>query len=107
MRVAGEARAVLPEVIVVLHRSVYYVLDKGYRVNDHFVNRSVYLGGAHDFLLRPARNAAAPRPERRDHLYLHGAAPEPGYLHAAHDRRTRHLGRDLRLRDRIAEHRLG
>src|SRR6266705_5948017 len=53
------------------------------------------------------RNAAADPPERADHLAVHGAAPEPGPVHAADDARPRDLGGDLRLLDRAAEHRLG
>src|SRR5205809_2236767 len=52
------------------------------------------------------RNAALDPPLRADHLAVHGAAPEPGSVHAADDARPRDLGGDLRLLDRAAEHRL-
>src|SRR5207244_7114959 len=54
-----------------------------------------------------SRDARFAPPLRRDHLALHGAAPEPGPVHAADDGRPRHLGGDLRLLDRAAEHHLG
>src|SRR5882672_2992533 len=53
------------------------------------------------------RNAAADPLERADHLAVHGAAAEPGPVHAADDARPRDLGGDLRFHDRLAEHRLG
>src|SRR5258706_985419 len=53
------------------------------------------------------RNAAADPVERTDHLAVHGAAAEPGPVHAADDARSRHLGGDFRFHHRAAEHRLG
>src|SRR5260221_74027 len=53
------------------------------------------------------RNAAADPPLRADHLAVHGAAAEPGPVHAADDARPRDLRGHLRLHDRAAEHRLG
>src|SRR5437773_4747977 len=53
------------------------------------------------------RNAAADPLERADHLAVHGAAAEPGPVHAADDARARDLGGDLRFHHRAAEHRLG
>src|SRR5437867_13175301 len=52
------------------------------------------------------RNAAADPPLRADHLAVHGAAPEPGPLHAADDARPRDLAGDLRVLDRAAVHRM-
>src|SRR2546429_3932683 len=107
MRVPGEPDGVLPVAIATLHRSVYFSLDISIQIGAPSVNRSVYPTVSNELLRRQARHVAAPCPERRDHLALHGVAPEPGHLHAADDCRTRHLGRDVRLLDRIAEHRLG
>src|SRR2546425_1172033 len=61
----------------------------------------------HDCHPEPPRHADPHRAERAHHLDLHGAAPEPGPVHAADDARARHLRRHLRLLDRAAEHRLG
>src|SRR5258706_11907310 len=52
------------------------------------------------------RNAAADPLERADHLAVHGAAAEPGPVHAADDARPRDLGGDIRLHQRAPEHHL-
>src|SRR2546425_12850619 len=76
--------------------SVYAVGD--YKYTDLFTY-------CHD--RQSSRDARFAAPLRCDHLALHGAAPEPRALHAADDAGPRHLGGDLRLLDRAAEHHLG
>src|SRR6266513_5774627 len=78
-----------------------------YRMLDHRYTDLYTCKGPHGDSRQSTRNAAADPPLRADHLAVHGAAAEPGPVHAADDARPRDLGGDLRLLDRAAEHRLG
>src|SRR5882762_5913162 len=78
-----------------------------YRMSDHTYTDLFTCKEPHGDPGQPTRNAAADPLERADHLAVHGAAAEPGPVHAADDARPRDLGGDLRFHDRLAEHRLG
>src|SRR5258705_12930165 len=52
------------------------------------------------------RNAAADPPLRADHLALHGAAADPGPVHAADAARPRDLSGQLRINDPSTQHSL-
>src|SRR6266581_2612836 len=84
-----------------------FTLTTLYRMLDHRYTDLSTCKETHGDPGQSTRNAAADPPLRADHLAVHGAAPEPGPLHAADDARPRDLGGDLRLLDRAAEHRLG
>src|SRR6266705_7223537 len=84
-----------------------FMLTILYRMLEHRYTDLSTCEETHDDPGQSTRNAAADPLERVDHLAVHGAAPEPGPLHAADDARPRDLGGDLRLLDRAAEHRLG
>src|SRR2546425_13352548 len=84
-----------------------FMLTILYRMSDYTYTDLSTCKEPHGDSRQSTRNAAADPPERADHLAVHGAAPEPGPLHAADDARPRDLGGDLRLLDRAAEHRLG
>src|SRR6266704_1424835 len=84
-----------------------FTLTTLYRMLDHRYTDLSTCKEPHGDPGQSTRNAAADPPLRADHLAVHGAAPEPGPLHAADDARSRDLGGDLRLLDRAAEHRLG
>src|SRR2546427_4303791 len=79
---------------------IYRMLDHGYTDLSTFKE-------IHGDPGQSTRNAAADPLERADHLAVHGAAAEPGPVHAADDARSRDLGGDLRFHHRAAEHRLG
>src|SRR6266511_4472526 len=82
-----------------------FMLTILYRMLDHRYTDLSTCKEPHGDPGQSTRNAAADPLERADHLAVHGAAPEPGPLHAADDARPRDLGGDLRLLDRAAEHR--
>src|SRR5882672_5821413 len=84
-----------------------FTLTVLYRMLDHAYTDLFTYEEVHGDPGQPTRNAAADPLERADHLAVHAAAAEPGPVHAADDARPRHLGCDLRLLDRAAEHRLG
>src|SRR3982074_2064985 len=84
-----------------------FTLTALYRMLDHRYTDLFTCKEPHGDPGQPTRNAAADPLERADHLAVHGAAAEPGPVHAADDARPRHLGGDLRLLDRAAEHHLG
>src|SRR5260370_22885638 len=84
-----------------------FMLTALYRMLDHRYTDLCTFKEPHGDPGQSTRDAAADRLERPDHLAVHGAAAEPGPVHAADDARPRHLGGDLRLLDRAAEHRLG
>src|SRR5258706_1189019 len=76
-----------------------------------YVHRSVYLRGTceepHGDPGQSTRNAALDPLERADHLAVHGAAAEPGPVHAADDARSRDLGGDFWVHHHAAEQSLG
>src|SRR5882762_1813789 len=78
-----------------------------YRMSDHTYTDLFTCKEPHGDPGQSTRDAAADPLERADHLAVHGAAAEPGPVHAADDARPRNLGGDLRFHDRLAEHRLG
>src|SRR6266853_1299707 len=84
-----------------------FTLTALYRMLDHRYTDLSTCKEPHGDPWQSTRNAAADPLERADHLAVHGAAAEPGPVHAADDARPRDLGGDLRLLDRAAEHRLG
>src|SRR6266571_2806629 len=84
-----------------------FMLTILYRMLDHTYTDLFTCKEPHGDPGQSTRNAAADPPQRADHLAVHGAAAEPGSVHAADDARPRDLGGDLRLLDRAAEHRLG
>src|SRR5712671_4450454 len=84
-----------------------FTLTALYRMLDHRYTDLSTCKEPHGDPGQPTRNAAAHPLERADHLAVHGAAAEPGPVHAADDARPRDLGGDLRVLDRAAEHRLG
>src|SRR5947208_10180079 len=83
-----------------------FMLTALYRMLDHRYTDLSTCKEPHGDPGQSTRNAAADPLERADHLAVHGAAAEPGTLHAADDARARDLGGDLRFLDRAAEHRL-
>src|SRR5258706_4868850 len=84
-----------------------FTLTALYRMLDHAYTDLFTCKEPHGDTGQSTRNAAADPLDGADHLAVHGAAAEPGPVHAADDARPRDLGGDLRLHDRAAEHRLG
>src|SRR5260221_14739757 len=84
-----------------------FTLTALYRMLDHRYTDLSTCEEPHGDPWQSTRNAAADPLERADHLAVHGAAAEPGPVHAADDARPRDLGGDLRFHHRLAEHRLG
>src|SRR5882762_3951264 len=84
-----------------------FTLTALYRMLDHAYTDLFTRKEPHGDPGKSTRNAAADPLERADHLAVHGAAAEPGPVHAADDARPRDLGGHLRFLDRAAEHRLG
>src|SRR3981189_2505332 len=84
-----------------------FTLTALYRMLDHTYTDLFTCKEPHGDPGQPTRNAAADPLERADHLAVHGAAAEPGPVHAADDARPRDFGDDIRLHDRAAELRLG
>src|SRR5713101_7896127 len=84
-----------------------FTLTALYRMRDHTYTDLFTCKEPHGDPGQSTRNAAAHPLERPDHLAVHGAAAEPGPVHAADDARPRDLGGHLRFLDRAAEHRLG
>src|SRR5256885_11500169 len=78
-----------------------------YRMLDHRYTDLSTCKETHGDPGQSTRNAALDPPLRADHLAVHGAAAEPGPVHASDDARARDLGGDFRFHDRAAEHRLG
>src|SRR5712664_4808363 len=84
-----------------------FMLTILYRMLDHTYTDLFTCKEPHGDPGQSTRNAAADPLERADHLAVHGAAAEPGPVHAADDARPRDLGGDIRVLDRAAEHHLG
>src|SRR5258707_10631767 len=84
-----------------------FTLTALYRMLDHRYTDLSTCKEPHGDPGQSTRNDAADPLERADHLAVHGAAAEPGPVHAADDARPRDLGADLRFHHRLAEHRLG
>src|SRR5258706_12452136 len=84
-----------------------FTLTALYRMLDHAYTDLFTCKEPHGDTGQSTRNAALDPLERADHLAVHGAAAEPGPVHAADEARSRDLGGGFRFHHAAAGTRPG